>query len=268
MLIIDCFTFYNELDMLEYRLRTLYDVVDAFILVEATLTHRGNPKPLYYIDNALLFSKYADKIIHIVDRDLNPSPVVDLEKHFENDVWKNEHHQRNAIDVGLKRLDLGPDDLLIIGDVDEIPNPNVLKYLRDHPEENIEFVSMRHDMYYYNLTVLNQEKWFLQKLVSYKYYVENLNRTPQHCRAYISQYCIERGGWHLSYFGDAAFIQNKLKEFAHQEFNQEIYTNLDAIQEKIKEKQDLLNRPNEKWIHISPSENRFLPPNPPNTWLH
>ena len=35
MKIIDCFTFYNELQLLEYRLSILYDVVDYFIIVEA-----------------------------------------------------------------------------------------------------------------------------------------------------------------------------------------------------------------------------------------
>ena len=46
-MIYDCFSFFNELDLLEIRLNTLDKVVDKFILAESTLTHTGNPKPLY-----------------------------------------------------------------------------------------------------------------------------------------------------------------------------------------------------------------------------
>jgi beta-1,4-mannosyl-glycoprotein beta-1,4-N-acetylglucosaminyltransferase len=64
MKIIDCFTFYNELEMLEYRLKTLYDTVDYFVLSEATLTHVGKSKKMYYDKNK--FKEYADKIIHVI----------------------------------------------------------------------------------------------------------------------------------------------------------------------------------------------------------
>jgi beta-1,4-mannosyl-glycoprotein beta-1,4-N-acetylglucosaminyltransferase len=40
-MLIDCFTFFNELDMLECRLEYLYDKVDQFVLVEADITHSG-----------------------------------------------------------------------------------------------------------------------------------------------------------------------------------------------------------------------------------
>ena len=45
-MLIDCFIFYNELEMLEYRLNN--SEADYFVIVEATLTHVGNPKKLYY----------------------------------------------------------------------------------------------------------------------------------------------------------------------------------------------------------------------------
>ena len=55
MKIIDCFTFYNELQMLEYRLSLLYPIIDYFILVEANKTQVGNDKRLYYNENKHLF---------------------------------------------------------------------------------------------------------------------------------------------------------------------------------------------------------------------
>ena len=44
-MIYDCFTFYNELDLLEIRLNVLNDVVDRFVLVEMNKTHMGDDKP-------------------------------------------------------------------------------------------------------------------------------------------------------------------------------------------------------------------------------
>ena len=48
MKIYDCFTFFNELELLDLRLKELYNHVDCFVLVEATLTHTGKPKELIF----------------------------------------------------------------------------------------------------------------------------------------------------------------------------------------------------------------------------
>ncbi len=68
--IYDCFAFFNELDILRIRIEELKDVVDKFILVEATKTHSGNPKPLYYQEFIHEFAEYQDKIIHYVVDDM------------------------------------------------------------------------------------------------------------------------------------------------------------------------------------------------------
>jgi beta-1,4-mannosyl-glycoprotein beta-1,4-N-acetylglucosaminyltransferase len=266
MKIIDCFTFYNELDMLLYRLNTLDSVVDKFILVEATRTHRGNEKPLFYQENRKMFEKFVDKIIHVVDDGLVDNPRVNPNNKWDDDVWKNENHQRNSIDIGLQSLSLDENDILIISDVDEIPNPAVLRSIRKS-NMSIQYLSLSQDMYYYNLTTLNNQKWFLAKLVSYSYYVNGLNRNPQICRTIAAPQCIERGGWHLSYFGDAYFIQNKLKQFAHQEFNNEKYTDVGEIQKRIQNKEDLFSRQHEKWIYVPIDQNKFLPPNYNPLWV-
>ena len=66
MKIVDCFIFYNELDLLNYRLNVLNDVVDCFVLVEATRTFTGKQKPLHYAENKHLFEPFNHKIVHIV----------------------------------------------------------------------------------------------------------------------------------------------------------------------------------------------------------
>ena len=116
-MVYDCFTFFNELDLLEIRLNVLKDVVDKFVLVEAGETHTGKQKPFYYQENRSRFAAFDEKIIYVkVDR--FPG---------KHDAWWNENYQRNAIMDGLK--DARPDDRVLISDLDEIPDPaSVAKY--------------------------------------------------------------------------------------------------------------------------------------------
>ena len=115
-MIIDCFTFYNELNMLKFRFKELYEYVDYFILVEATTTFVGNNKELYFKNNKNMFSNYLDKVIHII--------VDDMPK--DENPWVDEKFQRNCIQRGIKKLKLKDDDILIISDCDEIINTKVL----------------------------------------------------------------------------------------------------------------------------------------------
>ena len=55
MRVFDCFTFYNEFEILELRLAELYDVVDHFVICEASTTPNNNTKPFYLKDNISLF---------------------------------------------------------------------------------------------------------------------------------------------------------------------------------------------------------------------
>ena len=58
MKIIDCFTFYNEIELLNYRLNILNEFVDFFVLVESTHTHVGKPKDLYFEKNKEKFHDF------------------------------------------------------------------------------------------------------------------------------------------------------------------------------------------------------------------
>jgi len=259
MKIIDAFIFYNELDLLFYRLSALYNHVDVFVLVEATLTHKGQPKPLYYGENKEKFKKFENKIIHIVVDDLIPNATHDYSKRQEDDVWKNENYQRNCIDRGIRQLNLSNADLIMISDLDEIPNMNTIYDLITDVRDTTQIaVALEQDMYYYNLTSKQSVKWYLARVMSYMYYVSHVGSSPQLCRMTHSVGCIPNGGWHLSYFGDPAFIRNKLVNFAHQEFNKETYTNIQTIEQKIKTKTNLFD--DVVFTAIPITENRNLPP--------
>jgi len=92
-MIYDCFTFFNEHSVLDIRLNTLYDHVDKFILVEATRSHQNLPKPLYFDENKSMYSKFLDKIIHVV-----------IDTYPEHTYFSFEEHQRDQIYAKLKIL--------------------------------------------------------------------------------------------------------------------------------------------------------------------
>jgi|LakMenEpi03Aug12_release.lakeMendotaPanAssembly.Ray.scaffolds.fasta_scaffold32047_2 beta-1,4-mannosyl-glycoprotein beta-1,4-N-acetylglucosaminyltransferase len=261
---IDCFTFYNEINMLTYRLNVLNDVVDYFILVEANQTHVGKPKPLFYNENKHLFEKFNDKIIHIiVDLPLEHNKI-----NIENkEQWINEKFQRNCISQGIdilkNRGDINDDDYIIIADVDEIPDPKTLLQMKMNVTNNHINV-LEQDFYYYNLNSKRHEYWCHSRLLSYKKY-KDLGKTVDDIRFLNKIFVmIKKGGWHLSYFGDAAFIKNKLENFAHQEFNSNAFTDIDKINKKINDCLDLFNRDENDETNsvqkISINNNSYLPP--------
>ena len=119
MKVFDCFTFFNELELLELRLETYYDIVDCFVIVEADKTHANIPKPFNFYEHRDKFKKYLPKIHYVMDKS-----VV---SYSGSKDWSIENNQRNSIMKGL--YDAEPDDLIMISDVDEFPDPAMLKRL-------------------------------------------------------------------------------------------------------------------------------------------
>ncbi|HEY2326036.1 MAG TPA: hypothetical protein VGH52_00985 [Gaiellaceae bacterium] len=117
--ILDCFIFGDELDVLELRLRLLEDVVDTFVLVEATNTLSGGEKPLVFAANRDRFDRWRDRIIH-VELGALPEPGPTRKRGLA--------YQRNSILQGVARAGMGrPDDVIVVGDVDEIVYSDALR---------------------------------------------------------------------------------------------------------------------------------------------
>lgn len=114
-MIYDCFSFFNELDLLEIRLNVLKDVVDKFVLVEAGETHTGKQKPFYFKENEARFATFKDKIIYV---GIDKFPAG-------HEAWWNENYQRNEILKGL--VDASDNDWVMISDLDEIPDPVAIR---------------------------------------------------------------------------------------------------------------------------------------------
>jgi beta-1,4-mannosyl-glycoprotein beta-1,4-N-acetylglucosaminyltransferase len=253
--IVDCFTFYNEIDLLLYRLTILYDVVDYFVIVEANQTYTGKSKELFYAKNAHLFENFLDKIIHIVVDLPFIYPAIDIKK---GEQWTNENYQRNCIANGIQKIPLCDDDFIIISDLDEIPSPDVLMQIKRLEYIQEQGFQLSLHFYYYNLNTRHYNDWnFHTKMVSFKKYKTT---TPQEIRTTLRFPIIQNAGWHLSYFGDSAFIKNKLENFSHQEYNSDVYTSLENISNRVSNTTDLFGRTNVPMRHIKIEENNFLPP--------
>ena len=122
MKVYDCFTFYNEFELLELRLKSLWDVVDYFVIVEANRTHTNKSKPFYFWERQEDFKAFFPKIRHL---------PVEMNVPFKGaGDWAIENAQRDAIAYGLE--DAEPDDLIMISDADEIPAPDVFQRLQEN----------------------------------------------------------------------------------------------------------------------------------------
>lgn len=260
MKIVDSFIFYNELDLLNYRLHILNDYVDHFVLVEATHTHSGERKPLFYQENKAMFKDFEHKIVHVVVEDF----PIQQKIYDDQRSWMNENFHRNAIARGINRLSLLANDCIFTSDLDEICDPEIMKQLRagtlEYDQYNLNRLEL--DMYYYNLNCKVLGGWHGLKLITFAAY-KLIGLTFQDMRTWEWSHpvrIIPKGGWHLSYFGNAAHIVNKLKHFAHQEFNKDRYTNEEVVAMLVENGQDILFRNDFKLQKVPIEENTYLPP--------
>jgi hypothetical protein len=127
-------------------------------------------------------------------------------------------------------------------------------------EIDIQINELEMDLYYCNLNHKKNSKWPSARIIKYKMY-KTLSLNCNDIRFYNCPKIVN-AGWHLSYFGDSSFIQNKIKNMAHQEFNNENFTNIDKINKRIENFCDIFDRDNEihnKVIKISVKDNNRLP---------
>lgn len=229
MKIYDCFTFYNEFELLELRLKSLYDVVDYFVIVEADKTQSNIPKPFYFDEHKNDFAEFLPKIKNVkVNMNVPYKGTGD---------WSIENAQRNAIFQGL--TDAEPDDFIFISDLDEIWAPNILqqilnntaKLIKNHrlplfrqfrgkkifipfkvSENTIDFlehspIALEQTFHYYYFDWIAQDTWHGTVLTKFK----NLT-TPQELRNLrMKMPFLREGGWHFSYMGGAARVIDKMK---------------------------------------------------------
>jgi len=239
MAIYDCFQYFNEDHIVDLRFNILKENVDFFVIVESTINHQGERKKLHFDVNK--YKSLKKKIIYIVVDD-TPKEIIKSHKGGESLV---EQHQRNSILKGLKKCD--DNDLIILSDVDEIPDLNKLKIF---DKNNYAVFSQKMFMYKLNLLNMSEDNWHGSKICLKK----NL-KSPQWLRNLkFKKYpfwridkpknlqIIENGGWHFSYLQKAENISKKIKSFSHGEFNKDHIINEENIKTKIEKGEDIFER--------------------------
>lgn len=207
--VFDCFTFFNEIELLKVRLEELDSVVDFFVIAEAPITFRGARKPLHFRENAAQFEKFADKIIHVVVDDLPET----------SNPWEREFAQRDALDRGCAAAD--DHDLILISDADEIFRADAVAQA-SQLDGYIAF-DMPMFQYYMNLRAEKngwnrafgyawKDRGNLRNLTSGRIDKELLKATFGERYHYI-----DNAGWHFTYLGGRESIRTKLQSFSHTE---------------------------------------------------
>ena len=256
MAIFDCFQYFNEDHIADLRFNILNEFVDKFVVVESTVNHQGKAKKLHF--DIKRYKKFSNKINYIVVDD-TPN---EIKKPHEGGESLVEQHQRNSIIKGLKKAN--DNDLIILSDVDEIPNLNKLK---EYDKSKFAVFSQKMFMYKLNYLNLKENDWHGSKICLKKNF-----KSPQWLRNLkFKKYpfwridktrnlqIIKNGGWHFAYLQTPENISKKIQSFAHGEFNKIDITNEESINAKIEKGQDIFNRNyNLKKIEIDSSFPRYI----------
>lgn len=228
-MVYDCIPFFNELDILNLRLHILDPLVDKFIIEEATVTFSGEPKELCFAKNKELFKEFLPKIEYIV---VDNSPV-------QMTTHERDKFQKNALERGLKNA--SDEDVIILSDADEIPNPKVLKEIIDHFDSGkVYHLAQRMFYCYLNMEEMSgkllsvtgefpgvhKKMWLGTKVFSKKSIPkEGIIQLREACVTDSGAVRVPDGGWHFGYMGSSREkdvskrIGEKVVAAAHQEYN-------------------------------------------------
>ena len=266
MNIYDCFMYFDEDMLLDLRLNVLNKYVKKFVITEATYTHSGKKKDLNF--NINNFEKFKEKIIYkIVDK--KPPSLLELIKEDSTETrgkklilngYARDNFQREALVDGLK--DALNDDLVIISDLDEVPNLEATNF------KNIQnkIIIFKQKMFYYKLNLFYENfNWFGSKacrkknLISPQWLrnIKSKKYSPLRIDLWFSKkkysdiFYVNNGGWHFTNIRSPIELQKKLLNFAHHHDFVESKLQLNDLEELIKKKivmyDHKLSRKESKW---------------------
>ena len=242
MKLYDCCMYFDEDLVLDLRFNILKDHVDQFVVAEATKDHGGKDKKLNFDINN--FPKFKDKITYIIVNDM----PMNL-KYYKKD-WSVNHlrdqHQRNALSKGYK--DCSEEDLIMISDIDEIPDPNKINQF--NIKNKYACFIQKNFQQKINLLNISDKNWMGTKIIQKKYlkspqWLRNIKTSkPALWKFYKPRQpqLIYNGGWHFSFIKEPKRISEKIKGYSHQEYNYPEFTDEKKIEERIKNKVDIFER--------------------------
>ena len=243
--------YFDEDLLLDLRLNSLNKFVKKFVITEATYTHNGSKKKLNFDINK--FKKFKDKITYLVV-DEHPKDIIELSENDTKDKrgeklilngMIRDYFQRESLERGIR--DALNDDLILVSDLDEIPNLDELDLTK--VKNNI--IIFEQKMFYYKLNLFYEDyTWLGTKAVKKKNFI-----SPQWLRnikgrkypkwrvdtlfskkKYTNLSFIKNGGWHFTCLRTAEDLEKKLLNFAHHYEYEESGLKIDNLKKLIAEK--------------------------------
>jgi len=284
MKIFDCFIFFNELDLLELRLSVLDECVDYFVIVESAITFQGENKEYLFEKNRSRFAKFEKKIIHFkvekyeldfanlpyiaapksnddkilnsIYRHIDDCPHFDKQKEF---WWGNDFYQRECIRRALSVAHPASDDLILLSDVDEIPNPEtIIKIKEDMPATSL--ICLRQHEFCYYLNYYHNSDWVGTCCFLYGGFSDVSLNAIRFCtkrdEGFPSQ-IVNNGGWHFTSIGSVDAIKKKIKSWGHREFNTGAV--LSGVEYNVRHGYDIFRRQGFGKLKYLPLEHTLMP---------
>ena len=242
MKLYDCCMYFDEDLVLDMRLNILNDYVNYFVIAEATKDHTGKDKKLNF--NINNFSKFKEKINYIIVDDL-PMNIKFYKKNWPVHHLRDQH-QRNALSKGYENCD--EDDLIMISDIDEIPDPK--KIISFDFKKKYACFLQKNFQSKINLLNMTDKYWMGTKIIQKKFlkspqWLRNIKTAkPAFWKFYKPKQpqLIYDGGWHFSFLKEPKGISKKIQSYSHSEYNKPLFTDEKKIEERIKKKIDIFDR--------------------------
>lgn len=206
---------YNgELELLRARAQLLGPLRDRVVVVESDRTFTGRPKELVGPEHLKLLDDGASNV-HFVRANL-PGPdepgVV---------PWDRESAQREALAAAIGDV-ADADDVVLVGDVDELPRPGLLKSLIDHGLDAPRLLHMDYRQYYLNWKMPHVWdvgpilfRWRQRAHPALKVMFGDRDIDP-----YTLNVDVEPdAGWHVTFLGGPDAVRRKLGDYSHTELD-------------------------------------------------
>lgn len=236
MAVIDVILYNGETQMLKLHLGMLENYVDKFIIVEANKTFTGNDKPLHFFRTQRYFERWWPKIEYFIVNDWDDTKLWEQAILSPNTVgashWKREFYIKESIHKALEYAKIQDDDVVMIGDVDEIIDPTA-KFSSETP------IKAKLRVYAYYLNNRSNEAFWGTLIAQYK---DIKGEILNHVRSDTSLY--SQGpflGWHFTSMGGLDEVRRKLNDSYTAESYNTPETQL-LLQERISHGTDYLGR--------------------------
>lgn len=284
MKVYDAFLFFNELDLLELRFNVLDGCVDYFVIVESAITFQGEDKEFVFEKHRSRFAKFEKKIIYFkVEKyaiNFANLPYIDDPRNSDEEIlneiyrfiddcphfdkarefwWGNDFFQRECIWRALAVANPGPDDLILISDVDEIPNPETIIKIKGDVLPKTLLCLRQHEFCYY-LNYYHNSDWLGTCCFLYASFVNvslNSIRFSAKRDEGLSPQIVNNGGWHFTSVGSVAAIKKKITSWSHREFN--TAATLSGVEYNVRHGYDIFRRPGFGRLDCLPIERGMLP---------